>query len=141
MHYFYSFVFIFFYLLCVNWVDNVAFHDVGVKYGQRIKIVQKRAKTTLRVKWSFHTKNRRLCFLNPWWILSMKDQSLKFLWFRNSFEGVWDENIQEGGFWINLEEVNFWQFWPLRVFLELQKICAFSGEGYFWENCSWLPEL
>ena len=22
------------------------------------------------------------------------------------------------------------------VFWELQKICAFSGEGYLWENCS-----
>ena len=56
---------VFCYLLCVNWVNNVAFHDLGVKYGQRIKIVQKRAKTTLRAKWSFHTKNRRSRFLNP----------------------------------------------------------------------------
>ena len=38
----------------------------------------------------------------------MKDQTLKFLWFQDSFEGVWDENMQEGDFWINLEEV----FWP-----------------------------
>ena len=72
------------------------------------KIVQKRAKTTLRAKWSFHTKNGRSRFLNPWSILSMKDQTLKFLWFQDRFEGVWDENMQEGGFWINLEEVNFW---------------------------------
>ena len=33
---------IFCYLLCVNWVNNVAFHDLGIKYGQRTKIVQKR---------------------------------------------------------------------------------------------------
>ena len=110
---------VFCYLLCVNWVNNVAFHDSGVKYGQRTKIVQKRAKTTLRVKWSFHTKNRRSRF--PWWILSMKDQTLKFLWFRDSFEGVWDENMQKGGFSINLEEVNFWQFWPSRVILGIKK--------------------
>ena len=96
------------YLLCVNSVNNFAFHDVGAKYGQRVKIVQKWAKTTLRAKWSFHTKNGRSRFLNPWWILIMKDQTLKFLWFWDSFEGVWDENMQEGGFWINLEEVNFW---------------------------------
>ena len=37
----------------------------------------------------------------------MKDQTMKFLWFWDSFEGVWDENMQEGDFWINLEEVNF----------------------------------
>ena len=71
-----------------------AFHDLGVKYGQRTKIVQKWAKTTLRAKWSFHPKNGRSSFLNPWWILSMKDQTLKFLWFRDNFEGVWDENMQ-----------------------------------------------
>ena len=56
---------VFRYLLCVNWVNNVAFHDLGVKYGQRTKIVQKRAKMTIRAKWSFHTKNGRSPFLNP----------------------------------------------------------------------------
>ena len=56
-------------------------------------------------------------FLNPWWILSMKDQTLKFLWFQDSFEGVWDENMQEGDFWINLEEVNFFT--------------VLTSEGYF----------
>ena len=86
---------VFCYLLYVNWVNNVTFKDLGVKYGQRIKIVQKRAKTTLRAKWSFHTKNGRSRFLNLWWILSMKDQTLNFLWFLDSFEGVWDENMQE----------------------------------------------
>ena len=30
-------------------------------------------------------------------------------------------------------------FWG--VFSKLWKIRAFSGEGYFWENCSWLPDL
>ena len=30
--------------LCVNWVNNVELHDLGAKYGQRIKIVQKRHK-------------------------------------------------------------------------------------------------
>ena len=44
MHYFYSLYLVFCYLLCVNWVNNVAFHDLGVKYGQRTKIVQKRHK-------------------------------------------------------------------------------------------------
>ena len=64
--------------------------------------------------------------MNPWWILSMKDQILKFLWSRDSFEGVWDENMQEGGFWINLEEVNFWQFWPSRCILGITKnLCVF----------------
>ena len=99
----------------------IVFHDLGVKYGQRAKIMQKWAKTTLRAKWSFHTKNRRSRFLNPWWILSMKDQTMKFLWFRDSFEGVWVENTQEGGFWINLKEVNFWQFWPSRGILRIMK--------------------
>ena len=47
---------VFCYLLCVNWVNNIAFYDLGVKYGQRKKIVQKGAKTRLRAKWSFHTK-------------------------------------------------------------------------------------
>ena len=56
---------VFCYLLCVNWINNVEFHDLGVKYGQRTKIVQKRAKTTLRAKWSFHTKNGRSSFFNP----------------------------------------------------------------------------
>ena len=112
---------VFCYLLCVNWVNNIIFHDLGVKYGQRTKIVQKRAKTTLRAKWSFHTKNERSHFLNPWWILSLKNQTLKFLWFRDSFEGVLDENMQEGGFWINLKEVNFWQFWPPRGILGITK--------------------
>ena len=140
MHYFYSLYLVFCNLLCVNWVNNVAFHDLGVKYEQRTKIMHKQAKTTLRAKWSFHTKNEGSRFLNPWWILSMEDQTLKFLWFWNSFEEVWDENMQEGHFWIILE-VQFWQFWPLRGILELRKICMFSGEGYFWENCSLLPEL
>ena len=66
-------------------------------------------------------QNGRSRFLNPWLILSMKDQTLKFLWFWDSFEGDWDENIQESGFWINLEEVNFWQFWPLRGILGIKK--------------------
>ena len=129
MHYFYSFInyLVFYYLLCVNWVNNIAFHDLGIKYGQRTKIVQKWAKTTLRAKSSFYNKNGRSHFLNPWWISSMKVQTLKFLWFRDSFEGVWDENMQEGDFWINLEEVNFWQFWPPR--------------RLFLGNCSWLPQL
>ena len=47
---------VFCYLLYVNWVNNVAFHDLGVKYGQKTKTVQKRVKMTLRAKWSFHTK-------------------------------------------------------------------------------------
>ena len=112
---------VFYYLLCVNWVNNVAFHDLGVKYGQKTKNVQKRVKMTLRAKWSFHTKNGTLRFLNPWWILSMKYQTLKFLWFWDSFEGVLDKNMQEGGFWIILEEVNFWQFWPSRAILGITK--------------------
>ena len=47
---------VFYYLLCVNWVNNGAFHNLGIKYGQRTKIVQKRAKTTLRAKWSLTLK-------------------------------------------------------------------------------------
>ena len=86
-------------------VNNVAFHDLCVKYGQRIKIAQKEAKTTLREKWSIHTKIGRSHFLNLWWILSMKDQTLKFLWFRDSFEGVWKENMQG----------HFWRSWFLAV--------------------------
>ena len=33
---------VFCYISCDNWVNNVAFHDVGAKYGQRVKIMQKR---------------------------------------------------------------------------------------------------
>ena len=50
-------------------------------------------------------------FLNPWWILSLKNKTLKFWWFWDSFEGVWKENMQEGHFSIIREEVNFWKFW------------------------------
>ena len=127
---------VFCYLLCVNWVNNVAFHDLGVKYAQRTKIMQKRAKTTLRAKWSFHTKMEDRVS----WIL-MIDQTLKFLWFRDCFERVWDENMQEGHFWIILEKVHFWHFDLWGVFWKLQKIHVFSGECYFWENCSLLLEL
>ena len=56
---------VFCYILYVNWINNVAFHDLNVKYGQITKIVQKRANMTLRAKWSFHTKNGRPHFLNP----------------------------------------------------------------------------
>ena len=45
MHYFYSFIYkVFCYLLSVHWVNNVTFHDLGAKYGQRTKIVQKEQK-------------------------------------------------------------------------------------------------
>ena len=107
---------VFCYLLCVNWVNNVVFHDLGVKYGQRAKNVQKRAKMTLRAKWSFHTKMEDRVS----WILVI-DQTLKFLWFWNSFEGVWSENIQEGGFWIILEEVNFLAVLTFEGILEITK--------------------
>ena len=56
MRYFYSFIFSVLLFLCVNLVNKVAFHDLGVKYGKKTKIVQKRAKTIVRTKWSFHTK-------------------------------------------------------------------------------------
>ena len=32
---------VFCYLLGVNWVNNIAFYDLGSKYGQRTKIMQK----------------------------------------------------------------------------------------------------
>ena len=95
------------------------------------KIVQKRVKTTLRAKWSFHAKNGRSHFLNLWWILSMKDQTLKFLWFQDSFEGIWNENMQ-GHFRDHFGRISFF---------ELQKYVKFFGEGYFLENCSLFLDL
>ena len=64
---------------------------------------------------------------------SFKDQTLKFLWFWDSFEGVFNENMQKDQFW---KKFIFGSFDLRGVFWELQKIHAFSGEGYFWENCS-----
>ena len=56
---------------------------------------QKLCKNVTKGKMVISHKNGRSRFLNPWWILRMKDQTLKFIWFRDSFEGVWDENMQE----------------------------------------------
>ena len=47
MHYFIPLYLVFCYLFCVNSINNVAFHDLGVKYGQRTKIVQKRLKIVI----------------------------------------------------------------------------------------------
>ena len=66
----------------------IAFHDLGVKYGQKIK---KLCKNDTKGKMVISQQNGRSRFLNHYWILSMKDQTLKFLWFQNRFEGVWDE--------------------------------------------------
>ena len=59
---------------------------------------QKLCKNDTKGKMVISHQNGRSHLLNPWWILSMKDQILKFLWFWDSFEGVLDENMQEGGF-------------------------------------------
>ena len=98
---------VFCYLLCVNWVNNIAFHDLSVKYGQKAKNMQKRYQRKMVI---LH-QNKRSRVLNPWWILSVKDQTLKFWWFWDCFEGVWNEKC-EGHFGIILEEIHFWQFWP-----------------------------
>ena len=114
--------------------------EKGVKYGQRTKIVQKWAKTTLRAKWSFHIKNGRSHFLNLWCILRLKDQTLKFLWFWDSFEGVWNENMQKGHFWIILE-VHFWQFWPPRgIFRIIKNSCVFWKRLFLEKLTSFDPQ-
>ena len=72
-------------------------------------------------------QNGRSHFLNLWWILSMKDKILKFLWFRDSFEGVWDENMQED------------------LFLDHFRISLFltvlTSEGYFGNYKTFVPFL
>ena len=85
---------------------------------------QKMWKKNTKGKMVILHQNGRSHFLNPWWILSLKDQTLKFWWFWDSFEGVWNENMQ-GHFWIILE-VHFCQFWPLRGILGITKnLCVF----------------
>ena len=64
---------------------------------------------------------------------SLKDQSLKFWWFWDSFEGVFNENMQEDQFW---KKFIFSSFHLWGVFWELRKIRAFFGEGYFWKIVS-----
>ena len=59
---------------------------------------QKLCKNDAKGKMVILHQNGRSHFLNPWWILSLKDQTLKFWWFWDSFEGVWKENMQEDHF-------------------------------------------
>ena len=99
---------------------------------------QKLSKNDTKGKMVILHQNERSHFLNPWWILSLKDQTLKFWWFWDSFEGVFNENMQEDQFW---KKFIFSSFDLWGVFWELQKICAFFGEGYFLENCSWLQSF
>ena len=68
--------------------------EEGVKYRQR----QKLWKNDTKGKMVILHQNGRSHFLNPWWILSLKDQTLKFWWFWDSFDGVWHENMQEDHF-------------------------------------------
>ena len=49
--------------------------------------------------------------------------------------------MQEGGFGSILKKLIFGSVDLREVFWELRKIRTFSGEGYFWENCSLLLEL
>ena len=42
---------VFYYILCVSWVNNLVFHDLCVKYRLRTKNLQKRGKTTPKAKW------------------------------------------------------------------------------------------
>ena len=87
---------------------------------------QKLCKNDNKGKMVILHQNGRSHFLNPWWILSLKNRTLKFWWFWDSFEGVWKENMQEGHFCIILEKVNFWQFWLLRGILGITKyLCIF----------------
>ena len=76
----------------------------------------KTSKNDIKGKMVISHQNGRSCLLNPWWILSMKDETLKFLWFWDSFDGVLDENIQEGGFW---KKLSFGSFDLWGVFWEL----------------------
>ena len=64
-------------------------------------------------------ENGRSHFVDPWWILSMKDQTLKFARLRDCFEGVWNENMLECLFGIILDEFHFWQFWPPKGILDV----------------------
>ena len=97
-----------------NWVNIIAFHDLDDKYGQKTKIVHTKGKMVI-----LH-QNGRSPFLNPWWILSMKDQILKFWWFQDNFERVWNENVKK---------VIFGSFWKNSFFVVL------SFGGYF-GNCA-----
>ena len=80
--------------------------------------MQKWVKTTLREKWSFHTKNGRPHFLNLWWILSIKDQTLKFFFDFGIALKEFEMKICKK---VILEEVHFWQFWPSRGILGITK--------------------
>ena len=81
-------------------------------------------------------QNERSRFLNPCSILSMKDQTLKFYDLGialKQFEMKICKKVVFGSIW---KKVIFGSFDFRGVFWELQKIRAFSGEGFFWENGS-----
>ena len=82
-------------------------------------------------------QNRRSHFLNPWWILNMKDQTLKFWWFWIALKKFEIKICRKF-----ILEVYFCQFWPSRGILEItKKNGAFLEEGNFWANYSWLLDL
>ena len=54
---------VFCYLLCVNWVNNVEFHDLGVKYGQRAKIMQKLCKNDTKGEMVISHQKWKIAFL------------------------------------------------------------------------------
>ena len=61
----------------------------------------------------------------------MKDQTLKFYDFGialKEFEMKICKNVVFGSIW---KKLIFGNFDLQKVFCELQKLCAFSGEGYF----------
>ena len=134
MHYFYSFIFSFLLSLCVNWVNNVAFHDLGVKYGQRTKIVQKRPKGQ-KYKMVISHQKWKITFLELLMNYKLeKPNSEIFWWFWDSFEGVWDEKIcKKVIFGISLflavlnSEGNFGKY---------EKSVHFLEKTIFWENYS-----
>ena len=85
---------------------------------------QKLCKNDTKGKMIILHQNGRSHLLNPWWILSLKDQTLKFWWFWDSFEGVWNENMQDGHFGRSLffailtSEGYFWNYKKIVHFLE-----------------------
>ena len=64
MHYFIPLYLVICYLLCVNWVNNVAFHDLGVKIWTKDKNCAKTSKND--------TKGKMVISHKKWKIVSLE---------------------------------------------------------------------
>ena len=71
-------------------------------------------------------------------LMNLKHERLTLIFFDfgialKEFEIKICNKVIFGSFW---KKLIFGSFDFRGVFWELQKNCTFSGEGYFWENCS-----